>query len=130
MIILALRTDKLESEIKLYNDETCLGQITWEAHRALAETLHLKIQALLKEQGKVWSDIAGIVAYRGPGSFTGLRIGLSVGNALAYANNVPIVGTTGDAWVQEGIAALATHKGQKQITPEYGSDAHITAPHK
>jgi tRNA threonylcarbamoyladenosine biosynthesis protein TsaB len=36
-------------------------------------------------------DIEGVVCFKGPGSFTGLRIGLTVGNALAYAQNIPVV---------------------------------------
>ncbi len=70
MLILSLRTDKPEAEIGLYDDLTCLQYTTWQAHRALAETLHTKIQTLLKSQGRSLGDIAGLMCYRGPGRLT------------------------------------------------------------
>jgi len=130
MIILTLRTDKPEAEIGLYDDQEQLAYETWTAHRQLAETLHAKIQELLKNQNKDWADIQGIVIFKGPGSFTGLRIGMSVANALAYSLSVPIIGTIGDNWQTQGIENLLTGKSDKVAVPEYGSEAHITAPRK
>ena len=130
MIILTLRTDKPESEIGLYENEKKLAYETWEAHRQLAETLHIKIKAMLESCEKDWSDIAGIVVLAGPGSFTGLRIGISVVNALAYANGAPIVGTMKDTWIEDGIKLLLEGKNQGQVVPEYGSSPHITQPKK
>jgi tRNA threonylcarbamoyladenosine biosynthesis protein TsaB len=42
--------------------------------------------------------ISGIGVMKGPGSFTGLRIGLTVVNTLADSLNIPIVGAMGDNW--------------------------------
>jgi tRNA threonylcarbamoyladenosine biosynthesis protein TsaB len=128
MIVVTIRTDKPASEIGIYNDDAQLQYEIWEAHRALGETIHLKLTGLLKAQKLVLSDVQGIVAYEGPGSFTGLRIGLSVANALAYALGVPIVATTGDEWASEGIDMLRAGKDQKAALPEYGAPVHITAP--
>ncbi len=47
--------------------------------------------------------IEGIVCYEGPGSFTGLRIGLSFGNALAYTRGIPIVGARDSSWIEKGL---------------------------
>jgi tRNA threonylcarbamoyladenosine biosynthesis protein TsaB len=129
MIILTLRTDKPEAEIGLFNDATKLAYVSWQAHRQLAETLHTKIDELLTQQQKTWHDVQGIVMYEGPGSFTGLRIGLSVGNALAYSNDIVATGAGGDDWIQEGLAKLRTGNIKRQpVLPVYGSDAHITPP--
>jgi tRNA threonylcarbamoyladenosine biosynthesis protein TsaB len=130
MIILTIRTDKPVSELGLFNDRQLLTSETWEAHRELAETIHLKIESLLKSQAKGWSDLAGIVCYKGPGSFTGLRIGLSVGNALAYGLNIPIVGSSGANWLLSGLKTLALDQDQKVVLPKYGSPVHITAAKK
>lgn len=129
MIILTIRTDKPEAEIGLYEDGKQLQYVTWEAHRALAETLHQQIAKLLESGGRHLQDIAGIVVYAGPGSFTGLRIGVSVANTLAYSLGIPIVGTT-DQWLEEGIAKLTSDKSDKIVSPQYGSPAHITQPKK
>lgn len=130
MIILALRTDKPDAEIGLFNDHAQLGYETWYAHRALSTTLHQKIQGLLQAHGKTLHDVQGIVGYQGPGSFTGLRIGLSVANALAAGLRVPAAGATGEAWAEDGIAQLLAGKGERLIMPEYGAAAHITVQKK
>lgn len=126
MIILTIRTDKPEAEIGLYNDDKNLAYETWPAHRQLADTLHVKIERLLASQKKTWQDVGGIVAYQGPGSFTGLRIGLTVTNTLSYALKVPAVGQAGDSWINEGIARLASGESDQLLMPEYGAPVHIT----
>ena len=130
MIILALRTDKPEAELALYDGEQVLTCISWQAHRQLAETLHSCIKTLLESHDFAWSNIEGIVAYQGPGSFTGLRIGLSVANTLAYGLEVPIVGTTGDEWAEKGVSQLLSGQNQKQVLPKYSGEPHITKPRK
>ena len=130
MLVLTLRTDKAESEIGLYEDKQKLVYETWQAHRQLAETIHSKIKSLLNQQRKEWTEIRGIVVYRGPGSFTGLRIGLSVANALAASLNIPICGHSGEDWLQAGVKTLQAGKGSKFVMPEYGSNVHVTTPRK
>lgn len=130
MLILSIRTDKPEAEIGLFEDGKKLADETWQAHRHLSETIHLKIEELLKSQNKTWQDIEAIACYQGPGSFTGLRIGLSVANSLAYSLKVPIIGETGDGWTEQAIKKLQNGENQKIIQPEYGSEAHITTPKK
>ncbi len=130
MLTLTIRTDKPEAEIGLFNDDQKLAYETWQAHRHLSETIHLKIEALLKEQGKDWQDIQAIACYKGPGSFTGLRIGLSVANSLAYSLNIPIISETGDDWIKNSLGKLMSGQNQKIVKPEYGSEAHITTPKK
>lgn len=130
MIILTIRTDKPEAEIGLFDDQTQLAYETWQAHRELAETIHRKIETLLGSQQKSWSDIDGVVCFEGPGSFTGLRIGLTVGNTLAYSYNLPIVATRGDDWLATGIARLMRGETEKQASPYYGAEAHITPQKK
>jgi tRNA threonylcarbamoyladenosine biosynthesis protein TsaB len=126
VIILTLRTDKPEAEIGLYDHGTMLTYETWQAHRELAETLHQKLDVLLKTQHKGWHDIQGIVAYQGPGSFTGLRIGLSVANALADSLKVPIVAAQTDDWVANGLQRLQNGEDDSVALPEYGAPVHIT----
>lgn len=130
MIILTIRTNKPEAEVGLFDNDKKLAYEKWEAPRSLSETIHQKIHKLLKHQQKDWKDIDGIVCYQGPGSFTGLRIGLSVGNALAYSLNISIVAAGGKDWIKNGIKALRAGKNQNIVLPRYGSPAHITSPKK
>lgn len=130
MLILAIRTDKPEAEVGLFEGNKQLAYETWQAHRQLAESLHKKIIDLLITQGKDWADVKGITVFQGPGSFTGLRIGISVANALAYSLNVPIAAADGEDWQKVAIKALQPGVFQKPVTPIYGSDAHVTVPKK
>lgn len=130
MLILTLRTDNPEAEIGIYDDTTELLYESWHAHRQLAETIHRKIADALEQNKKSWSDVQGIVVYAGPGSFTGLRIGMSVANALAYANQVPIVGASGEGWRTTGIGQLLAGDGHRQVVPDYGATPHITQQRK
>ena len=129
-MILTLRTDKPEAELGLYDDDKRLAYLIWPAHRELAEMIHRRIDTLLKEHAKQLHDITGIVCFQGPGSFTGLRIGLSVANALAVALDVPIVASQGDDWLKVGVTRLVSGENDIQALPFYGADAHITPQKK
>lgn len=129
MIIVTIRTDKPESEIGLYDTDTQLAYEVWAAHRQLAETLHAKLKELLANNNKSLSDIGGIVCFKGPGSFTGLRIGISVANALAYSGMVPILGVEGESdWIERGLKGLKEGKNDTFVVPAYGAPVHITQP--
>ncbi|MCA9327006.1 tRNA (adenosine(37)-N6)-threonylcarbamoyltransferase complex dimerization subunit type 1 TsaB [Candidatus Saccharibacteria bacterium] len=130
MIVLTLRTDKPEAEIGLYEDGAELTYETWQAHRQLAETIHKKIENLLHSKQLTLVNLNGIVVFQGPGSFTGLRIGLTVANALAMGLNIPVVATRGDDWRTDGMQTFASGENQLPVTPYYGADPHITAQKK
>lgn len=102
----------------------------WEAGRGLAKGLLSFLEAQLLSQQKSWNDVTGLVIYKGPGSFTGLRIGITVFNSLAYARAVPIVGATGDDWREVGMQRLQNGENDEIVLPEYGGEANITKPRK
>lgn len=130
MIILTLRTDKPEAEIGVFDDAQNLTYVTWQAHRELAETIHLKIKDILGTQNVVIQNIEGINVYKGPGSFTGLRIGIAVANALAESLNIPIVSEDKDRWIEQGIKRLLKGDDEQVVQPEYGALPHITQQKK
>ncbi len=130
MIILSLKTDQPESEFALFDKQKKLNEVKYLAHRDLASTIHLKISELLKSQKKDWQDIEGVICFMGPGSFTGLRIGLSIANALAYGLNVPIIGAKGSHWQTEAIEKLLSGQNDKTVMPFYGAEPHVTKPKK
>lgn len=130
MLMLTIRTDKPEAEIGLYDDQDKLNYEIWYAHRELSITLHKKIEELLASQGKKLTDVQGIICFAGPGSFTGLRIGITVGNTLAYALQVPVVATNDQDWISSGISRLANADTDKIALPEYGAPVHITIQKK
>ena len=102
----------------------------WESGRTLAKGLLGYLQENLEKNGKSWADISGVIAYKGPGSFTGLRIGLTVLNTLADSESIAIVGVTGDDWQPVGLARLEAGENDLLVMPEYGAEPHITTPRK
>jgi tRNA threonylcarbamoyladenosine biosynthesis protein TsaB len=130
MLILTLKTDQALAELALFNDSAVVGELHWEAHRSLADTIHLKIEELLASHNFLLNDVNGLVCFKGPGSFTGLRIGLSVANALAYCSQCPVLAITGENWQSEGINKLLAGQSGKIALPFYGGDANISKPKK
>ncbi|MBL8122078.1 hypothetical protein JNM87_05000 [Candidatus Saccharibacteria bacterium] len=130
MLILTIRTDKPEAEIGLYNDAAQIDYMDWLAHRQLAETIHLKVDELLTAHGLRLIDVKGIVCFKGPGSFTGLRIGLTVANALAESLVVPCVASQDPGWIETGVKKLLRGENDRPALPEYGAPVHITPQKK
>lgn len=128
--------------IVLWDSSTMTAQITfvgndgvksaheWEAGRTLARDMLAHLRDLLAEQSLTFSDITGIGINRGPGSYTGLRIGMTVLNTLASAEHIPIVGATGDTWQDDCLRRLTAGEDDQMVLPEYGGDANITQPRK
>jgi tRNA threonylcarbamoyladenosine biosynthesis protein TsaB len=124
-VILGLRTDTPECQVRIGADEH-----SWEAGRGLADGLLGYLEDCLAKSGASFEDITGLVVFRGPGSFTGLRIGITVMNTIASARHIPIIGVTGDSWLEDGKAALSAGRDDRIVLPLYGSEPHITAPKK
>lgn len=102
----------------------------WQADRALARDLLGYMRDRLAENEKTFEDISGIGVCKGPGSFTGLRIGMTVINTLADGLVVPIVGETGELWRETALQRLRQGESDRVVLPEYGGEANITKPRK
>lgn len=126
MLSLAIRTDSSLAELVLVDDDVKVNEVKWEADRKLATTLLSKIAQLITDCNVTEDQIRGVIFYAGPGSFTGLRIGATVANTYAYAQEIPIVSATGDGWLADGIRLLSSGAGEKLVLPEYGGEAHVT----
>ena len=125
------------------NEETFLGlwanqwleKEEWASGRNLSAEILDKLVGLYNKAGQDLNNTTGIIVNSGPGSFTGLRIGLSVANTIAYSLNIPIVGLFG---VTDNKELLT--KGQRRLLkqnyftgvvfPEYGQEPNITQPKK
>ena len=128
-MIMTLKTATPTTELQLLQpDGKVLLNDTWESDRQLSSQLLEHLSELLSRQRLTWDALAGLIVFRGPGSFTGLRIGVTVANAIAYAQEVPIVGTVGDDWVAVGLKRLGNGESDTQVMPHYGAPPNITKP--
>jgi tRNA threonylcarbamoyladenosine biosynthesis protein TsaB len=102
----------------------------WVAKRTLATNLLREIEYFLKQHQFVWNDISALGVYKGPGSYTGLRIGITVINTLADSLVIPVVGVTGEDWQNKAVHRLRGGENDAVIVPEYGGEPHTTRPVK
>jgi len=102
----------------------------WEAGRTLAKGLLGFLEQELTAAGKTWQDLTGLGVFQGPGSFTGLRIGMTVLNTMADALAVPIVAATGEDWQEKVLKRLHAGENDRLVLPFYGGEANITKPRK
>lgn len=91
-MILALETSSKVSSVAIAEDNRLLAEITTESKLTHSKTLIPHIEKVLKLANKEKSDMEKIAVSIGPGSFTGLRIGLAAAKAIAYALNIPLYG--------------------------------------
>ncbi len=98
----------------------------WQAGHARAASLLPALEALLAETSTSLRSLAAVVVGVGPGSFTGLRVGLATAKVLAYALRVPIVGVS----TPEALALAASRRtpaaGVTVVMPAGPSGAYVT----
>ncbi len=87
MLILAFDTATNLATSALVRDGEVLGERTSSASRVLADA-----DDLLREAGVGQADISHVAVGTGPGSFTGIRIGLAAARGLAFSLDVPVAG--------------------------------------
>lgn len=73
------------------NGKTILCKEMAEAGYSHAEKLHVFIEESLKESKLSFNDLSAIAVSQGPGSYTGLRIGVSAAKGLCFALNLPLI---------------------------------------
>lgn len=92
MTILALDTSMNACSVAVLREDTPLAGRFAPMDRGHAEALFPMIQAVLAEAGLSFSDITKIAVTTGPGSFTGVRVGIAAARAIALALSVPAIG--------------------------------------
>lgn len=108
MLILALDTTTRVSSCAVVRDGVVLCEEAGDPSRPQAERLPGDLMSLLERAGIRLSDIDVFAVATGPGSFTGLRIGIATMQGLAFALDKPLVGVS-------GFDALARAAGSPRV---------------
>jgi tRNA threonylcarbamoyladenosine biosynthesis protein TsaB len=91
-LILAIDTATEVCSVALGRDGECLLELNNPEGNSHASQLHLMIEKLLKETGYKLNQIDAFSISKGPGSYTGLRVGVSAVKGFAYTFNKPVIG--------------------------------------
>ena len=92
MTILAMDTATMTSSVAVATEERVLAELTAETRFTHSETLVANIEEVLRLADVKREELSAVAVSLGPGSFTGLRIGLAAAKAIAYALSIPLVG--------------------------------------
>ena len=125
MLILAFDTATDVATVALVRDGEVLGERASRAVRVLQD-----VEEVLAEAGLESGDIGGIAVGTGPGSYTGLRMGLVTARTLAISLGVPVAGvSTLDALAAGAPSAVPVVDARRQevFTLQGGAPACLTA---
>ncbi|MCX6811307.1 MAG: tRNA (adenosine(37)-N6)-threonylcarbamoyltransferase complex dimerization subunit type 1 TsaB [Candidatus Berkelbacteria bacterium] len=119
----------------LGNKYKMITRKTWKAKTHQSEELLPAIDKLLRRK-KVKTETLGlIIVCVGPGSFTGIRVGVATANAMAFALEIPVIGIKAknkdiEKIAREGFALFKKGKTRKGIIakPFYDKKPNITTP--
>ena len=90
MRVLAVETSTLAGGVALLDDDRLVGEYLLDVRVTHSERLMTAVDRVLADAGFSVGDLDGIAISIGPGSFTGLRIGLGTVKGLAFGRRIPI----------------------------------------
>ncbi|MBU0484058.1 MAG: tRNA (adenosine(37)-N6)-threonylcarbamoyltransferase complex dimerization subunit type 1 TsaB [Proteobacteria bacterium] len=111
-VILAIETSGIGGSVAIVSGSRCLAENTLVSRTTHSRRILIEIEQLVSNTGYQWSEIDGLAVSLGPGSFTGLRIGLSTAKGLAMATGKPLLGVP----TLDGLASQFTFP-KHQICP-------------
>jgi len=89
---LAIDTSTDTASLALIQDERALAELSWYCAQNHSTQLLPNLSHLLSQAGLESKAISGIIVAQGPGSYNGLRVGISTAKGLAFSLGVPLVG--------------------------------------
>lgn len=102
---------------------------SWDAGRTQTTSLLPAIDALLGKAGLTPDEMDAVVVATGPGTFTGLRVGVSIAKGIVLARNIPLIGiptldivVAGEPSLDDLVAVLPAGRG-RVVWQRFGSNA-------
>ncbi|WP_339749886.1 tRNA (adenosine(37)-N6)-threonylcarbamoyltransferase complex dimerization subunit type 1 TsaB [uncultured Rubinisphaera sp.] len=104
MLILGLECTGKKSSVALLRDEALIAISSLQSEfGSPTQKLVTTVQTLCRENKVVWSDIELMIITQGPGSFTGLRVGITFAKTFAYATGCPLKAVSTFAATAQGL---------------------------
>ena len=94
MLILAFETSAKAASVALLDEKKLLGESYQNTGLTHSQTLMVMAEDLLKQCGKTVSDVTAVAVAEGPGSFTGVRIGVAAAKGFAWGGELPCYGVS------------------------------------
>ena len=118
MRVLLIDTCGSEGSLALADTELAQAVVATEVlpGRTSSERLVPAVRRLMESNGWVLRELAAVVVVHGPGSFTGVRVGLSAAKGLSEAGGVPLIAVS-------RLALLAANAGEKDAVVHAALDA-------
>ena len=94
MLLLAFETSAKAASVALFENEKLLGECYQNTGLTHSQTLMVMAQDLIKQCGYAPADITHTAVAAGPGSFTGVRIGVAAAKGFAWGSEIPCHGVS------------------------------------
>ena len=94
MLILAFETSAKAGSVALHDGKTLLGESYCNTGLTHSQTLMVMAEDLMKSCGVTPKDVTGVAVAAGPGSFTGVRIGVAAAKGFAWGAELPCYGVS------------------------------------
>ncbi len=129
-MLLFLNTSSGIAYLSLTKDSKLVAEHSWESKFRHSEELLPTLEKFLKKSKVKLNNLRGIIVVSGPGSFTGLRVGITTANTLAFILGIPVMGIKSSepkALSPELLKnKLKKAKVGEFIVPFYGQEPKIT----
>ena len=109
MLILAFETTAKAGSVALLDDKKLLGESYQNTGLTHSQTLMVMAEDLLKQCGRTVADVTDIAVAEGPGSFTGVRIGVAAAKGFAWGGQLPCWGVSTLEAMAETLGAWEGH---------------------
>jgi tRNA threonylcarbamoyladenosine biosynthesis protein TsaB len=116
-VILAIDTATDWTGLALHDGSALLAEMGWRSRHTQTVELAPAIAQMWQRVGVAAADMRGIAVSIGPGSYTGLRVGLAVAKGLALAHGLPLIGVS---TLDIVAAAVGRREGTLLVTAEAG----------
>ena len=94
MLLLAFETSAKAASVALFEGQRLLGEQYQNTGLTHSQTLMVMAESLLAQCGKTAQDVEAVAVAEGPGSFTGVRIGVAAAKGFAWGKNIPCYGVS------------------------------------